>query len=174
MTWSPNGRFLQFDGGGQTPQLYLFDSLERSISSISPSPITSLAYLGEPSWSPDSQHFVAALPVKLLQGGDEKGFDLFIYTVSSQEYTRLTTNSYSDSYPAWSPDGQWISFFRYVEDEKGCGPLFPSHVQGCNQTDLFIIRPDGTELVPLLESAYIVHVDTGVYDLPYNTFLVAG
>jgi Tol biopolymer transport system component len=169
LTWSPNGRFLQFDGGGQDVRLYLFDAMERTISGISPTPIYSLAYLGRSSWSPDSQHFVAALPVDLLQGGDEKGFDLFIYTVSSQEYRRLTTNPYSDTYPAWSPDGQWISFFRYVEDEKRCGPLFPGISSGCNQVELYVIRPDGSELTRLLEFAYIVHSNIGDFDLPHNT-----
>ncbi len=173
LTWSPDGRFLQFDGGGQeeTQRLYLFDSVERALSGISPARSTiSLAYLGRPSWSPDSQHFVAALRVTLIQGGDENGYDLFIYTVSTQKYTRLTTNPYSDSYPAWSPDGQWISFFRYTEDEKRCGPLFPSHYPpGCNQVELYVIHPDGSELTRLLEFAYLVQQDVGVFDHPHNT-----
>ncbi|MCI0551864.1 MAG: hypothetical protein L0287_12990 [Anaerolineae bacterium] len=169
-TWSPNGRFIQFDGGEQDPRLYMFDSVEGTISGISPSPVVSLAYLGRSSWSPDSHHFVTALPVELLlQGEDAKGFNLFIYTVNTQEYARLTTNPYSDSYPTWSPDGQWIAFFRYTEDERGCGPFFPSRVPGCNQTELYIIRPDGTDQMRLLESAYLVHDDTGIFDLPHNT-----
>lgn len=173
LTWSPDGRFLQFDGGGQeeTQRLYLFDSVERALSGISPARSTiSLAYLGRPSWSPDSQSFVATLPVGILQGGDEKGFDLFIYTISTQKYTRLTTNPFSDSYPAWSPDGQWISFFRYIRDKQVCGPWFPSaYPPDCNQVELYMIRPDGSELTRLLESAFIVKYGIGVYDSPHNT-----
>lgn len=170
MTWSPNGRFLQFDGGGQDPRLYLFDSVELTVSDISLTPINSLAYLGRSSWSPDGQHFIAALPVDILQGRDEKGFDLFIYTVSTHKYTRLTTNPYSDTYPAWSPDGQWISFFRYVDDERGCGPFFPSpYPPGCNQVELYVIHPDGAELTRLLEFPYLIQQDVGVFDHPNNT-----
>jgi Tol biopolymer transport system component len=169
LTWSPKGQFLQFDGGGEDTRLYLFDSSERTVSVISPGPITSLAYLGKPSWSPDSEQFVAAMRVDLLLQGEE-GYNLFVYTVSTQKYERLTTNPYSDSYPAWSPDGQWISFFRYVEDERGCGPLFPSHYPpGCNQVELYVIHPDGSALTRLLEFAYLVQQDVGVFDHPHNT-----
>src|SRR5438105_716122 len=55
----------------------------------------------------------------------------------------LTSGPDQDRAPAWSPDGRWIAFTR----QRG-SPDSPS------QTDVFIMRADGTGLVRLTKLAY--------------------
>jgi len=46
------------------------------------------------------------------------------------EVQRLTTHPYSDGYPQWSPDGQWI--------------VFESWRDGNNE--IYLMRPDGSDV----------------------------
>jgi hypothetical protein len=59
--------------------------------------------LFQPSWSPDAQSIVISAQV----GGYS---DLYIHTLATGETRRVTSDTFADLQPAWSPDGTQIAF----------------------------------------------------------------
>lgn len=88
--------------------------------------------VSSPSWSPDGYRIVFSARVN----GEE---DVYLTNVEGTSLARLTDNSgIIDRDPVWSPDGQTIVF---VSDRDGRG-----------QTELYRMRPDGTDVVRLTDS----------------------
>jgi len=90
--------------------------------------------LGYPAvWSPDSKSVILQ-DMELVESGYLN--KLFSYSVEEDWLTMLAYDQmFDESYPAWSPDGEWLAVVRraWVESipEEG------------NQ--LWVMRPDGTE-----------------------------
>ncbi len=114
LVWSPDSTQLAFmnesaavtmigivrmeSGVPDPPRLF-------TIAATEPIPYSSLA------WSPDGQ-FIAfgAYDAPRRQGGQE----LYILKVSNGSVQRLTTNTYRDDAPSWSPDGTELVFTSAV------------------------------------------------------------
>jgi TolB protein len=89
-------------------------------------------FSGQASWSPYGDEIVYA--------SDEFGdSSLYIVGADGSNPRLLVYGPYDQAAwdPAWSPDGQWIAFTREVDDR--------------GDTDLFLIRPDGSGLHRVLE-----------------------
>ncbi len=81
------------------------------------------------AWSPDGN---------LLAGS--KGGDLWVYssTGDGSLWTQLTKTEASESFPAWSPDGQWLAYVStvsgrsevYVQPYPGPGTAIPVSTNG--------------------------------------------
>lgn len=73
-------------------------------------PVPFTSYAGEqimPDFSPDGNHVVFA-----WNGEHREKFHLYVKPVAAINYRQLTSGETEDSYPKWSPDGQWIAFQR--------------------------------------------------------------
>ncbi|MFL7792716.1 MAG: BTAD domain-containing putative transcriptional regulator, partial [Anaerolineae bacterium] len=81
-------------------------------------------WIGRLGWSPDGQQIV--FETEPNQGGRR----IYVIDVDGSNLRWLTEGEDYDSGPAWSPDGQWIAFVRW--------------------TDLWLVRPDGTDAHELL------------------------
>jgi Tol biopolymer transport system component len=129
-TWSPDGNYLAFSSdraGNGRRAIYLLDLQTGAVT-----PLTDGTYNDRwPAWSP---------------AGDKIAFmreydyfpDIFVMNVDGTSQQRLTDYPYGGSeFPAWSPDGQWIAFSsaRYFAGR-----------------DLYLIRPDGTDLRVVLRT----------------------
>jgi TolB protein len=79
----------------------------------------------EPVISPDGKSVV----YRGIVGGQH---DIWLLDIATGERTNITDDADLDIEPDWSPDGQWIAF----------GSLRP----GAPFFDLFIMRPDGTDV----------------------------
>lgn len=66
-----------------------------------------------PSFSPDADRVAYA-----WAGPDERGFDIYIKQIGTEQPQRLTTNAGDDVQPVWSPNGRSIAFLRTT----GAGP----------------------------------------------------
>jgi Tol biopolymer transport system component len=138
--WSPDGSRLAFT--------YLDFDLSRASIGILNADGSNLAFIepptgfwySDPSWSPDGTR------IAFVRSAEQPGAPGAIYVMGAdgsnvQEVTppapMLETGfpEYTDSDPAWSPDGSWIAFSRDAEEE--------SHKR------IFIVRPDGTGLTNL-------------------------
>lgn len=175
LAWSPDGRFLTFDGSDErypcynsTPNGCNFDNADYSeygsfILDISQNEITQYfkGTLTNVSWAPDSQHLVLSIaknPSSSRQIGN-----LFLFDVETGQTTPITTGSYSDLYPSWSPDGQRIAFVRYNPSIPGCGS-FPQITLGnprCHLASLYMMRPDGSDLQLLVDPIFIYNTSGG-------------
>ncbi len=130
--WSPDGKRIAFgsdrDGG--------FDLFTMAADGSDQRPLTRLhqsgGRAGYARWSPDGSRIV-------FNGANPRqdGRDNSIYWIPAQggEPRRVTqeANGLRDVEPDWSPDGRWISFLRGLNDHW----------------DLFVVRPDGSELMQL-------------------------
>jgi Tol biopolymer transport system component len=80
------------------------------------------------SWSPDGKQLVYAAD-----------WQIGIANVNGSGYSKISDNSGCDGEPDWSPDGEWIVFSsdRSMRPHPN-GPFYT--------TDLYLMRPDGSDL----------------------------
>ncbi|MGH9371808.1 MAG: protein kinase domain-containing protein, partial [Vicinamibacterales bacterium] len=97
-----DSRVLIYSGapGLSSTRLVLFDRLGRELRALS-----DVGAFGHPRFSPDGQRVVAE-----KTNPDDQTADLWVYGVSHQSATRLTSSPAPDVRPVWSPDGRRIAF----------------------------------------------------------------
>jgi len=134
-SWSPDGQWVLFIRWRLDP-----NDFAREIFIVRPdgSELTQLTFNNNdsrPYWSPDGRWIVFTR--EALPGAGEYASDVFKIRADGTEETQLTFN---DAYwsGSWSPDGQWVAVVR-VSRLKG---------------EIFIMRPDGSELTQLTSSHY--------------------
>ena len=120
--WSPDGRQVAV-GGGNGITIY---DLDGGVAAEVPTPHG----VADPHWSPDGQRLVfMGVPVGISS-------DVWVVNVDGSGLANLTnTPDQSDFDPAWSPEGSSIAF-THAPDST-------------NRTDLWTMRPDGSEQVQL-------------------------
>jgi Tol biopolymer transport system component len=64
--------------------------------------------------------------------------DLCVVDVTSKEVTQLTTSTWNEFDPAWSPNGRWIAYVTQHND----------------QGDVYVMRADGADPINLTQSPY--------------------
>jgi TolB protein len=128
--WSPDGQHLLFiserDGNAD---IYVMNTDGSSLLNLSDDP----AHDEFAFWSPDGTQIVYvsyqgdADPLSIGDGNAE----IFIVNADGSGNMNLTQNDVWDGDPAWSPDGQWISFTQRVGEQR--------------QGHIHIMRADGSE-----------------------------
>lgn len=73
---------------------------------------------------------------------------VFILDLATGEETQLTQWDTPAGYPVWSPDGQWIVYTTYPLNQ------FSSNA---TESDLYRMRPDGSEVELLLAASDELH-----------------
>ena len=84
------------------------------------------------AWSPDGNQIVFSANGELQHQTPCK--DLYIFNLKRNEIQRLTDDPDSiDTHPAWSPDGDWITFTRGScsnPRRSGIGDIYMIHING--------------------------------------------
>ncbi|MFH1068664.1 MAG: BamA/TamA family outer membrane protein [Candidatus Glassbacteria bacterium] len=112
------GRLLFSSKFHEKDALFIWD-LERN-RKIKDYKFKGLVGISAPSWGPDEKTIV-------FSGLSVAGFsDIYLFDLSSERLTKLTSDRYADDYPDFSPDGRYVVFSsdRTVYGDKGLTNLF--------------------------------------------------
>jgi TolB protein len=129
LVWSPDGRFLLFNGVyHEFPSIFRIGAQSGAISLLTPS----LPLSQNPGWSPDSQQiaFIAS---------QNRGYGLYIMAANGLYARQITPQDIAASWPMWSPDGTRILFVSIGGAKPG----------------LYTITPDGKDLLRIIENPFI-------------------
>ena len=123
-TWSPDGKFLAFESSRTDPnyyQIYLYNSGQGiTISLTESAECSSFA----PDWSPDGEKIIFYSYCINSQR------DIYIMNRDGSARKQLTTSSGEDQFPAFSPDGNSITF---TSTRNGKYQILLMNTDGSNQ-----------------------------------------
>jgi Tol biopolymer transport system component len=144
ITWSPDSKKIAFAAkAGAHDAIHIVD-IEKGkiIRTYKPK----LDGLWSPAWSPDGRH-IAFMGMKAGRS------DIMLLNLSDGQITAVTNDAFSDLDPTWSPDGKTIAFVSDRGAFSGqVGEALP--LADFSNTDIFLIRPDGTGLQQVTTSPY--------------------
>jgi eukaryotic-like serine/threonine-protein kinase len=103
--------------------LWLIRSGKGPEAALNPVPlITYSGLVGEAAFSPDGNQVAF-----VWNGEKQDNLDIYVKLIGTAgPPLRLTTSAAPDDNPAWSPDGRYIAFLRYLSDGKGAVFLVPA------------------------------------------------
>ncbi|MBN1562453.1 MAG: PD40 domain-containing protein [Anaerolineae bacterium] len=128
--WSPTDNVIVFASDQATPselEIWRITTSGQNLERLTEAENSSFS----PAWSPDGEWIV-------FLSDRRQNTDVFVMTADGTGERALIVRDVSreERDPAWSADGAWISFSSNRE-----GPVF----------DLYVIRPDGSELQRITE-----------------------
>lgn len=140
-SWSPDGKRIVFCSNRHGPQnIYTMNNDGSNVIRLT----TGLESDYFPNWSSDGTQIIYMRLDNWSEGktGEPCGpnggnCEIYIMNSDGTNQVDISNHPLIDGYPSWAPDGKRIAFNRAYYKEE---------IEVCN---LFIMRPDGTELTPL-------------------------
>ncbi|MBI3950351.1 MAG: PD40 domain-containing protein [Acidobacteria bacterium] len=123
---SPNGRDIAFAREGN---IWLMSATGGNEHQLTDSGMDS-----DPTWTPDGRIVFTTT----RWGG---AIEIAVMNADGSNITRITDNEKGNLSPRVSPDGQWVTFFRY----DGPGPFYTFEVSLFHPWNIYRIRMNGTE-----------------------------
>jgi len=142
--WSPNGRTIAFATTRADPtgnDVWLMDA-----DGGNPRPLIEQTGIDEyPSWSPDGSQLAFGCTRGKILASRVGDFEVCVVNADGTGLRRITDAPGISSAVGWSPDGSLI-LFGSNRDQS------PGDVTPCG--DLFVIRPDGTDLRKITDGSH--------------------
>ncbi|NOT09073.1 MAG: hypothetical protein HOP28_12810 [Gemmatimonadales bacterium] len=129
--WSPNGQKIAF-ASDRIPS----KSLEVFVMNADGTGVTDISnnnawFDGRPAWSPDGSKIAFVSTRDTPAGAADDNYEIYVMNANGSNQMRLTNHAELDSYPVFSPHGQYIAF---RSDRTG-------------NIEIFTMKADGTSLV---------------------------
>ncbi len=136
LTWSPDGEWLTYNTANIMMQMHPNGDISSQLTSFGRRLSTTT-----PSWSPNSDFLVYHSYI-------ENSSVIFRVRNERPILAQLTDNTTAFEKPQWSPDGEWIAMVG--TDSQG-NSADPGVRTGQNGRDLYIMKPDGTDIRQITE-----------------------
>ena len=132
--WSPDGQWIVFTSERNgSADLYRMRPDGSGLERLTDDP----AYDDQATLSPDGNR------IAFVTTRAEGKANLWILDLKSRQATPLTSGAGGDFRPAWSPDGQWITF----SSDRGSSMEFAKgRWEHLHFVDIYLVRPDGSGL----------------------------
>ena len=88
---------------------------------------------------------LADTKIAFMSTRSERNGEIFVMNADGKRVRRLTRHPQYDTVPAWSPDGQKITFMSFRDEHR-------IQVRGIILGDIYVMNPDGTNLINLTQS----------------------
>jgi Tol biopolymer transport system component len=173
--WSPDGQRIAFRSyrTQRDGDIWLMNADGTNPVNLTPDPLPGIWDERRPSWSPDGTRIAFATNA----GGN---VDIWTMQDDGTDPQRLTNTVDLDTEPSWSPDGATIAFRRSSNDlgtdicvvparggetvrltlpgvqrtptwtPDGTRLVFVNHATTSDRPDLYSMRPDGTDVTPVV------------------------
>jgi TolB protein len=145
-TWSPDGTQIAFSStrvGNGNRAIYKIDLRSRVVTQLTNGTNDDRW----PTWSPDGDQ------IAFMRTGWRR--DVYVMNADGTQQTQLTTGDWGGEFPAWSRDGEWIAF---------------SSERFYAKRDLYVMRPDGSDLTLVLRTDRPSPSDPDLQDEIYPTW----
>ena len=132
--WSPDGQWIVFTSERNgSADLYRMRPDGSGLERLTDDP----AYDDQATLSPDGNR------IAFVTTRAEGKANLWILDLKTRQATPLTSGAGGDFRPAWSPDGQWITF----SSDRGSSMEFAKgRWEHLHFVDIYLVRPDGSGL----------------------------
>ena len=147
-SWSPDGKRIAYVSDND---IYAIDTDGAEIVRLT----DENKWFSQPSWSPDGKHIVFFGTDPLTKSFyPYSGYGIYMMDIDSADIVRLT-NGFSDSWPAWSPDGKRIAYLC-IDDSEPTGIFGFTGISGSIETfNICIMDTDGTDIVRLTNASSV-------------------
>lgn len=135
-TWSPDGKQIAIGSNRNgTMDIWVMDANGQNARAI----VSSRDDENQPAWAPNGTQIAY-----IHRAGNQEAYGNIMLVARDGSGLQQLTKTGDAANPAWSPDGQWLVFSRWVDTNKS------GRIDTGDESDLWTIRVSDRQLFPVI------------------------